>query len=268
MRQTSNMTPRFTSSRITEIHPVSNRKHLPWISSPLRALPRDNLALRRHSQGVRGRSHANAADVREGHTRQHDHDLPVFNEHHESSTIELFYDLFFVANLTTFTTNHEIVNQESQSPAHRVWFGRLITAALRNYIGFFTLLWFTWMQTTLYDVRFSSDSVFHRICKAISFGLLTAFAVCGALYDTSDVSRNRNAFRALSMVLMLSRVVLAVQYGVVLWYVRKYGLTWTPLVLTIAILLFSAIGFLGTWWGFRLKDRSKECVEPLTYISW
>ncbi len=39
-------------------------------------------------------------------------DVPVFKSHHESSTIELFYDLFFVANLTTFTANHEINTSE------------------------------------------------------------------------------------------------------------------------------------------------------------
>jgi hypothetical protein len=33
---------------------------------------------------------------------------PHFRAHHEASSIELFYDLFFVANLATFTTNYPI----------------------------------------------------------------------------------------------------------------------------------------------------------------
>lgn len=33
---------------------------------------------------------------------------PKFRVHHEASSIELFYDLFFVANLATFTSNHPI----------------------------------------------------------------------------------------------------------------------------------------------------------------
>lgn len=43
-------------------------------------------------------------------------DVPVFKKHHESSTIELFYDLFFVANLSTFTANHEINSADCTLP--------------------------------------------------------------------------------------------------------------------------------------------------------
>lgn len=39
-------------------------------------------------------------------------DIPIFKKHHEASSIELFYDLFFVANLTTFTGNHEIEDKQ------------------------------------------------------------------------------------------------------------------------------------------------------------
>ncbi|KFY41543.1 hypothetical protein V495_04899 [Pseudogymnoascus sp. VKM F-4514 (FW-929)] len=37
-------------------------------------------------------------------------DVPIFQRHEESTTIELFYDLFFVANLATFSNIHEINN--------------------------------------------------------------------------------------------------------------------------------------------------------------
>lgn len=36
------------------------------------------------------------------------HDTPAFRHHAEATSNELFYDLFFVANLTTFTNNHEV----------------------------------------------------------------------------------------------------------------------------------------------------------------
>jgi hypothetical protein len=36
------------------------------------------------------------------------HDSPEFHRHAEATSIELFYDLFFVANLTTFTNVHEV----------------------------------------------------------------------------------------------------------------------------------------------------------------
>ena len=38
---------------------------------------------------------------------------PPLKRPHESSTIQLFYDLFFVANLTTFTSVHEINDKNS-----------------------------------------------------------------------------------------------------------------------------------------------------------
>jgi len=40
--------------------------------------------------------------------------LPPFKHRSDSSTIELFYDLFFVANLASFSGNHEIVDSKSE----------------------------------------------------------------------------------------------------------------------------------------------------------
>src|SRR5277367_646060 len=92
--------------------------------------------------------------------------------------------------------------------------GLLNMTALTNYIGFFTILWFTWLETSLFDVRFSSDSVFNRVCKSISFGVMTGFAVCGAIYDTTHIAENVKAFRAMSIILMVSRLSLVAQYAV------------------------------------------------------
>lgn len=39
---------------------------------------------------------------------------PAFHHQRESSEIELFYDLFFVANLATVTINNEIVDATSK----------------------------------------------------------------------------------------------------------------------------------------------------------
>ena len=87
----------------------------------------------------------------------------AFHRHAEATTAELFYDLFFVANLTTFTSMLEINDRHS----------------LTAYIGFFSLLWLTWYQVSLYDVRFSADSVFERSAKAFHFGVMVGFAVIG-----------------------------------------------------------------------------------------
>lgn len=94
--------------------------------------------------------------------------LPQFVRHEESTTIELFYDLFFVANLTTFTYVHEINSRK----------------ALTSYIGFFCVLWFTWCQTSLFDVRFLADSWLQRFAKLCHLGIMVGLSVVGPHYDT------------------------------------------------------------------------------------
>jgi low temperature requirement protein LtrA len=200
------------------------RKHTPWIASPLEKQVDSN-----ESSGTTTPEHVSHAAKHDAHDAHHGGSHgPKFKHHRESSTIELFYDLFFVANLATFTANHEIVSADS----------------LKNYIGFFTILWFTWLETSLFDVRFATDSVFNRIAKAVSFGVMTGFAVTGAIYDTTAVSENVKAFRALSLILMVSRLALVIQYGVVLWYTRQFKGTLLPLSLTMVTYFISAIIYL------------------------
>ena len=50
---------------------------------------------------------------------------PPLKRPHESNTIQLFYDLFFVANLTTFTSVHEINDKDSKFTATMRLFSRL-----------------------------------------------------------------------------------------------------------------------------------------------
>ena len=54
------------------------------------------------------------AHVQTHHLRSADGEPPL-KRAHESSVIQLFYDLFFVANLTTFTSVHEINDANSMS---------------------------------------------------------------------------------------------------------------------------------------------------------
>lgn len=86
-----------------------------------------------------------------------------------STNVELFYDLFFVANLTAFTAVHEVNDAPS----------------LRQYVAFFCILWFTWYQVSLYEVRFGMDSVFERIGKAVQFLVMMVFAICGPRFDVA-----------------------------------------------------------------------------------
>lgn len=159
----------------THESPYAPRQNLPWIKSPLEEekhlsqvtgqIPPSN-----EVSGAKGTSTTDSLNLSSPIDEERSIQIvsklkpngeqPRFKVHHESSHIELFYDLFFVANLATFTANHPVNDRRS----------------IASYMGFFSLLWFTWFQTSLHDVRFAFDSVFSRVCKAIRFGTMTGFA--------------------------------------------------------------------------------------------
>lgn len=142
-----------------------------------------------------------------------------------------------------------------------------IAKDLTSYIGFFALLWFTWLQVALFDVRFGFDSVFERICKAMHFGVMVGFAIIatGFVPDLDGDSYNIPDFRALSIILMASRLVLVVQYSAIAWFVRAHRQIWVPMLLTIVTLFLSAIVYLGVFFAFRL-DRQTN-VYVIWYIA-
>jgi hypothetical protein len=142
-------------------------------------------------------------------------ETPEFKRYEEATNIELFYDLFFVANLTTFTDAHDI-NE---------------VAALKAYAGFFCILWFLWAQVSLFDVRFVQDSILERIGKACQFGVMVGLAIVGPDFDPSR--QEQDVFRTLALILMVSRIVLGFQYMVVLREVWYYKNTKMPLFLLV-----------------------------------
>jgi hypothetical protein len=81
--------------------------------------------------------------------------------------VELFFDLFFAANLATFTTYHSITDSRY----------------LSGYIGFFGILWSAWFQVTLHDVRFARDSIYERICKIVQFIVFVGLALVGSGFN-------------------------------------------------------------------------------------
>jgi hypothetical protein len=98
--------------KIELIHP----RRVPLISNPLKGVEEE------HGHGhapVAPHPPLKHADSSDGSDDEHpekgqefdphDHE-PVLRYHHESPTIQLFYDLFFVANITTFTSQHEVSN--------------------------------------------------------------------------------------------------------------------------------------------------------------
>ena len=89
--------------------------------------------------------------------------LGSFSPRHEASILELFFDLFFVANLATFTQYHAITSR------YNFW----------SYVAFFFVLWTTWFHVVCFDARFAADSVWERTCKLLHFLVFAAFALVG-----------------------------------------------------------------------------------------
>lgn len=127
--------------------------------------------------------------------------------------------------------------------------------ALRAYILFFTILWFTWLQVTLFDARFSADSLFERTCKALHFGVMIGFAVVGPKIAGSDTSYD--VLQQLTLILLASRVILIVQYTTVLTFTRKKAEALIPLVLQAITLVLSAVIFIGIYFSFNDVNGTK-----------
>ncbi|KAH6681676.1 bacterial low temperature requirement A protein-domain-containing protein [Halenospora varia] len=171
-------------------------------------------------------------------------ETPEFRRYEEATNIELFYDLFFVANLTTFT---EVTDINSST-------------ALKSYAGFFCILWFLWVQVSLFDVRFVTDSILERVGKAAQFGVMVGLASVGPNFDPA--SQKEHTFRSLAIILMLSRIILGLQYGVVLYHVWFYKNSKTPLAMVVATNLVAAFIYFGTLFAFKKGTNSQ------VYIVW
>ncbi|KAF1852171.1 uncharacterized protein K460DRAFT_352001 [Cucurbitaria berberidis CBS 394.84] len=181
-----------------------------------------------------------------------DHQHLVFSQRHEANSIELFFDLFFVANLATFTAYHSITDG----------------SYLLGYIGFFGILWSTWFQITLHDVRFARDSLYERVCKTIQFIVFVGLALVGSQFNPSRKRGKGNniIFRILCYTLTISRGLLAIQYLVVLFYTwrARYSKIYPPLLLMFAIYAVETAVFAGMTPAFK-KD---EEAHGLVYLVW
>ena len=140
------------------------------------------------------------------------------------------------------------------------------SSALKSYIGFFSMLWFTWLQVSLFDVRFGTDSVFERICKALQFGIMAGFAVVGPGYKIGWAAHDKEApqallaFKTLSLILMISRLILVGQYGVILWWLRGYRKVILPIALHLSVLFATAMVFMGLFFTFTVYSGESSLL--------
>ena len=251
-----------------EAHLRGRYRALPFIASPLE---KEGGHERHHShQSDKSLNSENDLKSAGGHVTEiaviRD-DTPAFREKEEASTIELFYDLFFVANLTSFTNVHAIDDRKSKIFLSFLSFvGQkthiLTQAEISSYIGFFAILWFTWLQVVLYDVRFGVDSLFERICKLIHFGVMVSYAVVGINFNPSNILDNYTTFRQLSLILVISRIVLLIQYGSVLFWVKGHKKVVTPILIQMATFAIGAAVSLGLLFTFKSSTSGRP------YIVW
>ena len=104
---------------------ITHPKHLSWFASPLvderaaagHSHEHGDVFLKHPHSSVNETHGSSTPENEKEHEQYEDPEEPVLKRAHESSTIQLFYDLFFVANLTTFTALHEIDDAESEYDA-------------------------------------------------------------------------------------------------------------------------------------------------------
>ncbi|KAF2121199.1 bacterial low temperature requirement A protein-domain-containing protein [Lophiotrema nucula] len=239
-----------------EEHHHEEKKPLGIFSSPLNTHGHSHAVITPDSDSLEQQKTANTENVPFENQDCELHDNPAFHRHAEATTAELFYDLFFVANLTTFTSGLEINDKNS----------------LTAYIGFFSLLWLTWYQVSLYDVRFSSDSVFERVAKGLHFGVMVGFAVIGVQWKPGQEVDDYKIYKAFGLILMVSRLTLVAQYSVTLFYTKKYKKTIFPIAMIIVSSLVAAILYGALTAAFpKVKEDTDGFLIPVksnVYIAW
>ncbi|KAJ4212861.1 hypothetical protein NW759_011502 [Fusarium solani] len=198
------------------------------------------------------------ADYQPAHS--HDEEEPVikFPKRESAAPVELFYDLWFVANLNVFTTLHPITDVTN----------------LGSFIRYFLLLWITWLATTVFDVRFGQDGVFERIARAAHLTVMIGFSAGGVSF--SQTKQLQPIFKVMSLCLMCSRFVLAIQYGVVLFYARRNRRSRNNLALAVLLHLVPAFIYMGAtiamargsnaeidylWWAVALAELAAIMVH-------
>lgn len=114
------------------------------------------------------------------------------------------------------------------------------------------------------------DSAFERIAKACQFGVMIGFAITGPNFAVGSAREREEetgespvaAFRALSLILMASRLVLVCQYLQSMYFTREYKRTRLPMGVIAATYFIAAMIYLGLFFTFS------EDAENHTYIAW
>ncbi|KAM3482170.1 hypothetical protein MY5147_000289 [Beauveria neobassiana] len=174
--------------------------------------------------------------------RRHPDNYPRLQRHEEPTLLEIFYDLFFAATYNAYCEAKEVTNH----------------ASFKASIGFFCLLWLTWFNVTLFDVRYATDSIFSRLNTAIQLGVLVGFVVVAPTFNPT--TQDAPTMRAMSIILAVSRFNLMGQYAWMAIHVRRYRPTRLPLLAQMAIYAAAGAVYLGLTFRFDEGRRSRAFV--------
>ncbi|OAA42927.1 hypothetical protein BBO_04842 [Beauveria brongniartii RCEF 3172] len=174
--------------------------------------------------------------------RRHPDNYPRLQRHQEPTLLEIFYDLFFAATYNAYCDVKVVTNH----------------ASFKASIGFFCLLWLTWFNVTLFDVRYATDSIFSRLNTAIQLGVLVGFVVVAPKFNPT--TQDAPTMRAMSIILAVSRFNLMGQYAWMAIHVRRYRPTRLPLLAQMAIYAAAGAVYLGITFRFDEGRRSRAFV--------
>lgn len=230
---------------------------LPWIANPLHLfLHHEGVSEHRHPHHHQSHPQQDSEQRLKAETSLTGAEaLYEEVEAEEAHPLELFYDLFFVANLTTITSVHYMTDRQS----------------VISYILFFIILWFTWLQTTLYDIRFTNDSLYERVIRSIHFAVMIGLASVSTSWDPLDPSLPKagNNLMSMSLTLMASRLALGIQYGVASIYAfRLFKKGILPLMIHTLVMFLAAGAYLGLYFATRPEPGATTNPHPNAYVGW
>lgn len=79
---------------------------------------------------------------------------------------------------------------------------------------------------------------------------MTGFVFAGPVFDKYDKAEDQRYYKAFALVLFVSRVVIAIQYIVIMWQSRQFKKAILPLGLTACVYIATAIVYLVTHFSF------------------
>ncbi|TQW00849.1 Low temperature requirement A [Cordyceps javanica] len=168
---------------------------------------------------------------------------PPFKRYEEPTLLEIFYDLFFAANYNVFAQSQEVTNHQR----------------FKSYVGYFSLLWGTWLVVTLYDVRYVTDSIFERVARAVQLGVLIGFTIVAPNFNPEDQDQST------MMTLCINVLSAAVYFGITFRFQNKQSrvyITWY--ILTAAEAVVSIV--ISNFWK-TLSFTRTHLMKRLSLIT-